>query len=444
MPCSRGERGAGYEFRTACSWCATGLGGWDRVRVSFLSGWVGGVCGVGESPDAGDCDGAAGNKLGDDGARALASGVERNVSLRRLELGHNDIGDEGAGQLAMGLSHNLSLETVDLTGNKMVRPATLTQHSTLMAILVSARALAQPRCGASTSRVPPSRPARNVQDQAETGRMRLMGRACCIWMQGVFGAARLALALEKNTSIQALHLSSNDVRDDGAVKLADALQTSTSLQSLHLQRNHIGPDGMGRLAGALCGNSTLTLLNLGWNAILDAGARPLARAVAANTTLQTLNISGNRINPYGAERLAGAVATNESMTNLNVAYNNFSHPGTKAMAEALSKNKALRSLNLTLNQVGQSGTEHLAKMLKTNNTLRVLNIQRARPRLFGSLYQLACLVWALTGSGGHGAAGAGAGHSQPGGRCWGVGAGGGAAGEHDAGGADSAWKQHLR
>lgn len=89
-------------------------------------------CGGG-SPDASDCDGAAGNKLGDDGARALASGVERNVSLRRLELGHNDIGDEGAGQLAMGLSHNLSLETVDLTGNRMVRRAALTQHTPTMA-----------------------------------------------------------------------------------------------------------------------------------------------------------------------------------------------------------------------------------------------------------------------------------------------------------------------
>ena len=64
------------------------------------------------------CFGTA-NKIGDEGAKALAKALETNTTLEKMCLTVNKIGDEGAKALADALSMNTSLKMLTLGKNKI-------------------------------------------------------------------------------------------------------------------------------------------------------------------------------------------------------------------------------------------------------------------------------------------------------------------------------------
>ena len=55
--------------------------------------------------------------LGVEGAKALATALERNISVTEVDLQGNDIGVEGAHALAAALGRNTSLTTLELSHN---------------------------------------------------------------------------------------------------------------------------------------------------------------------------------------------------------------------------------------------------------------------------------------------------------------------------------------
>ena len=59
------------------------------------------------------------NKIGDDGAAALAECLKHNTSLTMLYLHGKGIGDDGVAALAECLKYNKSLTTLDFCGNVM-------------------------------------------------------------------------------------------------------------------------------------------------------------------------------------------------------------------------------------------------------------------------------------------------------------------------------------
>jgi Ran GTPase-activating protein (RanGAP) involved in mRNA processing and transport len=68
---------------------------------------------------------------------------------------------------------------------------------------------------------------------------------------GSAGASTLAGALEGNSSLRALDVSSNAVTDVGAIALAKTLDTNTTLVSLSLHACLIGDKGAAALAATL-------------------------------------------------------------------------------------------------------------------------------------------------------------------------------------------------
>ena len=58
------------------------------------------------------------NKIGDDGAIALANALKGNTSLRHLFLSENNIRDNGAIALANAFEDNTSLEVLSISHNQ--------------------------------------------------------------------------------------------------------------------------------------------------------------------------------------------------------------------------------------------------------------------------------------------------------------------------------------
>jgi Ran GTPase-activating protein (RanGAP) involved in mRNA processing and transport len=207
-----------------------------------------------------------GNHIGGEGAAALA-GLKVNSSLQTLNLTWNKIGDDGAVALAAGLKVNSSLQTLNLTWNKIGDEGAV--------------ALAEA-----------------LKDNKS-----LQTLALCKNQIGDEGAKALAGALKVNSSVRHLNLRSNKISDSGAAALADALKDNKSLTKVELGSNQIGAEGARALAAALKVNSSLQAFDLDYNNISNVGAAAMTEALKENITLKKLYLGGNKIGETGGKAI---------------------------------------------------------------------------------------------------------------------------------------------
>ena len=200
----------------------------------------------------------------------------------------------------------------------------------------------------------------------------------CQRQMGDSGAAILAHAMTKNSTVTFLRLYDNGIGDSGVAALAKAVEINSTLKHLYLFQNGIGDSGAVALAKAVEINSTLTYLYLSGNGIGDSGAAALSKAVEINSTLKHLRLFGNGIGDSGAAALAKAVEINSTLTHLDLSYNGIGDSGAAALAKAVEINSTLTHLNLSFNGIGDSGAAALAKAAEINSTRTHLNLLRIK------------------------------------------------------------------
>ena len=115
-----------------------------------------------------------------------------------------------------------------------------------------------------------------------------------IWTRSVFpeglGLLENLNRLMAGCNVTVLNLRNCQLGDGGARVLLEFLRRNTTLEKLYLTCNDIGDDGVLALAEALRSNPTLTELCLGGNDLGDDGARALVGALRSNTTLTSLDL----------------------------------------------------------------------------------------------------------------------------------------------------------
>jgi len=157
----------------------------------------------------------SGNRIGNEGATALAAAVGRSSTLTKLHLAKCEIGDEGASMLAEALLRNPRLVQLDMRYNRIGPKGA----SNLAAVLATDKSLTM--LGMYSNRI------------------------------GNEGVTMLAHALKKNTRLIATCLGENDIGDEGAQKVAEALSSNAALTAIDLRMNRIGEVGRLKIAQAL-------------------------------------------------------------------------------------------------------------------------------------------------------------------------------------------------
>jgi Ran GTPase-activating protein (RanGAP) involved in mRNA processing and transport len=272
-----------------------------------------------------------GNKIGIEGAKALAGMLEKNETITKLDLSRNNIGDDGAKALAEALKVNKTITTLHLLYNNIGKDGAI--------------ALGRACAG------------KNIKvDFGNTKNNDLFKLA-----QGTFEGEKL-------------DLSYDHIRDAGAIAIADMLKVNKTITELNLSDNDIGIDGAKALAAMLEKNNTITELCLFRNNIKDDGAKALAGMLEKNNTITELNLSSNNIEIDGAKAIADALKVNKTITTLDLSYNNIGDDGAKALAEALKVNNTITTLELWFNEIGKDGAKALADMLKVNETITRLEL----------------------------------------------------------------------
>ena len=169
------------------------------------------------------------------------------------------------------------------------------------------------------------------------------------------GAKIVAIAIQVNTTLQKLDLSFNKTSDDGAGFISDSLKINKSLKELNMSKTEITSEGAKMIAEALWLNTTLKQLDLSINNISDDGATAISNVLKSNITLQELNISHNNITNKGITKITEAIQINSTLQNINISKNHITTEGLLYFMEAVKNNCTLQVVNITHNNITRSG-----------------------------------------------------------------------------------------
>ena len=135
------------------------------------------------------------------------------------------------------------------------------------------------------------------------------------------GIAYIATALETNTTMRILNVSSCDISDVGAESLAKALTVNRSLHELNMDDNYIGDNGMIQIATALQINNTLKDLSIvNYNnkmRITDKGVLSLSSAIR-NCSVECLKLDWSSAHPDNTLKDIGASVRRSKLRDLQL------------------------------------------------------------------------------------------------------------------------------
>jgi Ran GTPase-activating protein (RanGAP) involved in mRNA processing and transport len=363
-----------------------------------------------------------GNCIGDDGAVAITTALQRTISLEHLDLGYNSIGDVGMTAIAQTMTQ----KELYLSGNE-ISAVVLTSLADSLKKITRLTDLWLDSC--------------SIDDE---------------------GAAILASALKSNTTLARLNLGHNKIGNVGAKAILDALtEYNTTLTQLDLDGNDdISPTLLSSIASMVAANESSTRpvvcqpdstigsfqdnpppcsvptsaaskrepeptvdrnetaskasesvptssstrernqaklpeeittitpprqvryirdeakLLLTDKFIDYTQAKQIAEELASNTTLKCLDLSCSNIGDSGASVIAASLQTNESLTALYLERNGIRGVGMAALSQALKQNVSLLELSIGWNTMATGSMASLANALKVNKGLTKLVLNR--------------------------------------------------------------------
>ena len=179
------------------------------------------------------------NSIGDEGARAIAAGLMELQSMKKLWLSHNFIGDDGISALAPALASFQSLERLDLPNNSIGD--------------VGLQALVE-----------------GISNCSDLSWLRLGGN------QSITALGLRSLAtwlLSQSCSLTQLHLSEISFCDDMAVVLADGLKGNKTLNYLYFDADSpvLTSAGWSTFSKLLCDTSSINNTYLSNHTLETAG-----------------------------------------------------------------------------------------------------------------------------------------------------------------------------
>ena len=321
------------------------------------------------------------NRVGSDGARALAAALSRRgcPKLRRLDLSQNVIGAVGAAAAAeILLSQARAATSSGRSGewsgsspfSSSYSPSSSSSSSSFKAHALEELNLRHNGCGDAGAVAI----ANALRESAAESLRRAKASS------GVAPASLLDDARYEPHALRALRLGFNGVTEIGARALADAViavreaardalgaeaaRDACVVRELDLACNAVGAAGARAVGAAL--DSGVEDIDLGNNALGDEGAKFVAKALKENATTRKVHLAGNDIGAEGAWWIADAMCVNADVRWLDLGSNRVGDRGAEDIAEELKTNAGVRFLDLRRNDIGAHGAVALAEAAEAN------------------------------------------------------------------------------
>ncbi|XP_068686719.1 leucine-rich repeat-containing protein 74A-like [Montipora foliosa] len=235
--------------------------------------------------------------IGDRGILAVAEALERNITVRKLNLHDNSLTHVGAKALAEMLKDNCFISQLDVSENRF-GPKGIESFGDMLVENASLWNLRLENCDLHEGDLYKLLKADRILLRV----LNLKGNEL-----GDEDAITVGSFLEWNESLEELDLSWNAIHLQGAAALAKGLKTNRALRSVSLSRNSISNKGALEIGKALKVNRKLQILdvtNCGFNEI---GAENILEGLRNNTVLEVLRIGRNTIHDYGAYKILKSI-----------------------------------------------------------------------------------------------------------------------------------------
>ncbi|XP_062396626.1 uncharacterized protein LOC134087248 isoform X2 [Sardina pilchardus] len=269
-----------------------------------------------------------GCELTEESCKAVASALQSSICLKELDLSDNDLKESGVQLLSTGLSsphcklQSLRLAGCELTEESCKAVASALQSSISLkeldlshndlkesSVQLLSTGLSSPHCKLQTLRL---------------AGCELAEESC----------KAVASALQSSISLKELDLSDNDLKESGVQLLSTGLSSPhCKLQSLRLNLCHLSKVSCEMMASVLqSAPSHLRELDMSDNDLQDEGVKLFCAGLRdPQCKLETLRLSGCLITHEGCSLLSSALKSNPSyLKQLDLNYN---HPGDSGVRE---------------------------------------------------------------------------------------------------------------
>ena len=164
---------------------------------------------------------------------------------------------------------------------------------------------------------------------------------------------RLQHRIEESSLYSSIDLANENLDDQDISLVIQHAIIIRQCSILRLDKNFITSTGIAMLASALEDNTTLLGLNLTSNRLFDKGLHPFVKLLSNNhSNLRKLHLGSNRISNEGALLLAEILKTNTKLIILWLDSNRIDDEGVDFLADALiHHNRTLEELSLKKNKL---------------------------------------------------------------------------------------------
>ena len=193
------------------------------------------------------------------------------------------------------------------------------------------------------------------------------------------GVEAIRNCLRNNNTLLELNMSYCHISNESIAKIIDA---SRKLQVLNVSNNYSNyvdaknatQQELCMVAEAIGKNTSLQELNISHNNLQDDGSMLIAEQLKFNETLQCLNISANRITNIGAVHIAEALYVCTSLHELNISKNRITYEGVVVLLDYTEVNKTLKTLWITHNDITKTGISYIGSYILGMHSPLVIHI----------------------------------------------------------------------
>ena len=176
----------------------------------------------------------------------------------------------------------------------------------------------------------------------------------------------------KDTNLQELHLSANNLQTKGVIMVAITLTNFKSLKVLNISNNNIGSEAASHIECVLFQSTNLITLQLGRNNLQTEGVIKITKALRETNSLQIFSIAHNKVDVKAADDIAAMLSHNNNLKELYLGGNNLQLAGAIKILKALEKNSSLIIFDFEDNNVTDVAADDIATVLMHNCSLTTL------------------------------------------------------------------------
>lgn len=191
--------------------------------------------------------------------------------------------------------------------------------------------------------------------------------------------------LSCNTKLQVFDLSCNDLQESGCRNIIKVLKNISVLTSLKLNNCNVSNEAADELTTVLLHNVSIQELDLSYNNLSKSDSLKILKGMKNISGLLIFHVSHSKFTDEAADELANLLLNKIKLQELDLSHSNLSTSDTVKIFKGMKNISNLVAISISHNTITDDAAYSIASVLSYNNNLQTLNISFNRLRSIGCI-----------------------------------------------------------